>query len=246
MSNDTAHQSPGEGGPLSFSYFHLMRFSPDQFEKHLQDNSLIISLIGMSSIGKTAWSRKLTQAGFQHINCDDIIEEKLGDELKRLGYSGLADVGRWMGHPYEDRYIEKEKKYLDLEVETMKEILDWIRQGRPGNKVIDTTGSVIHTGDRICNQLREISLVIHFQASEEKKEKLYRKYLTSPKPVVFAGHFEKQTGESNSDALQRSYRNLLETRSRLYEQYADLTIPSESLTRDMVAVDFFRKVTSCL
>jgi shikimate kinase len=216
-----------------------MLLTKEAFHDKLMSNRLVLSFIGMSSIGKTAWSRKLALHGFKHINCDDIIEKELGEEISQLGYSGLEDVARWMGYPYEERYQKNEKKYLDLEIESMQKIYARISQGVQCNTVIDTTGSVIHTGRAECERLKAGSLVIHFQADQVRKEKLYHKYLTSPKPIVFDGHYKKRAEESNEEALYSSYRNLLEIRSKLYEQYADISIPSRLLGRGMNAEDFF-------
>ena len=51
----------------------------------------------MSNIGKTKWSKELTNIGFNHICCDDIIEERMiKDHVlpKKIGINGVAT---WMG-----------------------------------------------------------------------------------------------------------------------------------------------------
>ena len=66
---------------------------------------MVITFIGMSSVGKSAWSTKLEELkGFRRYCCDDLIEKYLGPEFKALGYLGINDVSRWMGQPYDQRY----------------------------------------------------------------------------------------------------------------------------------------------
>ena len=171
---------------------------------------------------------------------------RLGDELDALGYRGIADVSRWMGQPYDERYDVNMQKYLDFEIETMHDVFTEITGPNQANTVIDTTGSVIHTGEALCRGLRERSLVVHIKATEDKKKRLYAKYMERPKPVVFERFFSKQPGESNQEALMRSYRELLDHRSILYATYADISIPIHQLFKRMNGHDFLNILRSLL
>jgi len=82
-----------------------------------------IALIGMSGIGKSYWSYKLTGCGFYRYCCDDMIEKKLHPSLLDKNGEKIS-MGRWMGFPYDSDYKNKEKIYLDLEKEVTADILD--------------------------------------------------------------------------------------------------------------------------
>ena len=68
----------------------------------------------MSNIGKTHLSKILCEVGFAHINCDDLIELKLEKKLKAVGYSGIKEVARWMGQPFDERYFKNQKNICRL------------------------------------------------------------------------------------------------------------------------------------
>ena len=94
-----------------------MKLSLKQFEKLLQENKLVLSFVGMSNIGKTYWSEKLTELDFKHLDCDNLIKNKLVLELKTHWRAGLSDVSHWMGQPYVKRFSTNQRKYLKLERE---------------------------------------------------------------------------------------------------------------------------------
>ena len=171
----------------------------------------------MSNIGKTFWSKKLTKLGFKHINCDDIIEEKLGPKLKERGYKGIEDVAKWLGQPNEKQFKENEAQYLKLEKDTMKEIFKNINNEKQ-NIVIDTTGSIVHTGNTILEDLKKHSLVVYLETPEEMKKEMYENFVSHPKPLIWEDNY-------TNDDIANSYINLLEKRSSLYKEHADLTIP---------------------
>src|SRR5437762_762767 len=117
-----------------------------------------ISLVGMSGSGKTHWGKKLARQGFTLFDANELLEDKLRDELKKVGYKGIRDVARWMGQPYEKQYSKTSAQYLAAERETMMEILDYVeKRAKPDEHIlIDTTGSVIYTGDDIFQRLSDL------------------------------------------------------------------------------------------
>lgn len=183
-----------------------------------------LSLIGMSNSGKTFWSKRLAEVGFQHINCDDLIEAKLEPELKALGYSGLADMSRWLGQPYDERFAKNQQTYLDLETQVMQEIINSLQTEAQTNLVIDTTGSVIHTNPQICEALQRNTIVVYLETPAEMKEVMFQNYIQHPKPVVFGKLYSPEPGESQQASLERCYRNLLDYRSALYKKYTHVTM----------------------
>lgn len=223
-----------------------MNLSKSQFEQLFQEKRLILSLVGMSNIGKTYWSKKLHTVGFKHINCDDLIEAKLMPVLKKLGYSGIKDVSRWMGQPYDERFSVNQQKYLSLEKKIMEDIFAQIKNGKIQNTIIDTTGSVVHTSRSICTKLKKCSLVICIEATENMKKKMFNQYLKKPKPVVFGDMFDPKKNETNTQTLKRCYRQLLNLRSTLYVEYADVIIPRKAIEKNIDVNQFISLIKRSL
>ncbi len=192
---------------------------------------MILSIIGMSGSGKTYWSRKLAEFGFHRVSCDDRIEEQLQlqFQLHRDGYSGIQGVARWTGHPYEAGYQERQAAYLAAETKVVKEILETLERGVTRDLVIDTTGSVVYTGEELCRGLLARSIVVHLESSLTDFEVMFQQYSKDPKPVVWGDLFRRQENETNEAALARCYKDLLQYRRTLYEKYATVTIPTSLL-----------------
>jgi len=188
---------------------------------------MLISLIGMSGSGKSYWSEKLTRKGFKRYCIDALITEKLSDELTKQEGISLT-VGEWMGFPFQEGYQQREKLYLLYEEQLMAQILDRIeeneRAGADENVVVDTTGSVIYTGEGLLKRLRSLTTVIYFTVPGVIREAMLRQYLASPRPVLWRGLFRIDPGESVDDALLRSYNALLDSREAHYHELADIEL----------------------
>lgn len=199
----------------------------------------------MSGAGKSHWSQKLTASGFRAISVDDRIEEKLSSELNAGGYRGIGGVAEWMGWPDQPAYREREQKYLAREIEVMNEALDKIENAGEEDIVLDTTGSVVYTGDDICGRLRQLTTVVYLAVSQAEEVTLIERYLSNPKPVLWAGEFSQLAGESAKDAVARCYPQLIARRKHLYERYADRIVPMKRLRDpELSARDFLQLVSS--
>jgi len=185
----------------------------------------------MSGTGKTYWSEKLGACAFQHISCDGLIEDKLRSELAGRGYRGIHGVAEWMGWPDADTFQARQAKYLACEQQVMREIIQRLKHDHEPDVAIDTTGSVIYSGDEICRGLQELSTVVYLEASAGERTRLIQRYLASPKPVVWGKRFTKQENETLEAAIFRCYPQLLGYREDLYAKYAHLTIPSSLLAQ---------------
>ena len=115
------------------------------------------SFIGMSGAGKSHWAEKLAGAGFRVIRVDDRIEEKLAPELAAGDYKGIGGVAAWMGWPDQPAYREREQKYLIREVESMNEALNEMESAGEEGMILDTTGSVVYTGEEICKRMQSLT-----------------------------------------------------------------------------------------
>lgn len=169
---------------------------------------------------------KLVEHGFRRFCCDDLIATKLDPELTRPDGTTM-ELGHWMGFPYEPHYRECEFKYLACEIEVLTEILDYLesRNSNPEEKiVVDTTGSVIYTGERTLRKLRRYTTVIYLSIAPEVRERLLKAYVSAPHPMLWRNVFSKEPGETEEEALARCYPRLVAARERLYERYADVTI----------------------
>ena len=190
-----------------------------------------LSLIGMSGAGKSHWAQKLAAAGFRVISIDDRIEKKLAPDLAAGGFRGIGGVAAWMGWPAQPSYREHEKKYLEREIQSMGEALDEIQASGQDAAILDTTGSVVYTGENICRRMQGLATVIYLEASPAQEELLIARYLSDPKPVLWGDQFEQRRSESTQAAISRCYPRLIAHRKKLYEHYAH-RILSMDLLRD--------------
>jgi shikimate kinase len=204
-----------------------------------------LSLIGMSGSGKSLWSAKLSDTGFRRFCCDELISEALGSELTRPNGSTM-ELGEWMGFPYEPGYGEREARYLAREIEVLNEILQYLESGDKGVEediVVDTTGSVIYTGEALLKRLRQCTTVVHLSTPPEIQELMFKAYVANQRPILWRGLFAKAPRETNEAALARCYQRLLSSREGLYEQHADVTIDYYRLNqRAFEASDFLKIV----
>lgn len=217
-----------------------MKISAAGFDGLLQGRRLRISIIGMSNVGKTRRAKSLVadpSLNFSWICCDDLVEAKLKPFLEEKGFMGVDGVAAWMGQPYEARYPETQRLFLQFEESVMAEIDFSI--GR--NIVVDTTGSVIYLPQHVLQRLKENTFVIYLEATEDVKKLLFERYMSNPKPVVWGSSFNQEKGESGLDALKRCYPQLLEYRAARYKQLADITIPHNVL-RDTSEQQFLDEV----
>jgi shikimate kinase len=205
-----------------------------------------LSLIGMSGSGKSSWSIKLSELGFKRFCCDDMITEKLAGDLARPDGT-LMQLGEWMGFPYEPDYERRESKYLACEINVLTSIIESIEKDEipaEQNIVIDTTGSAVYAGEALLKRLCRCTTVVHLETPSEAQEQMLRSYLKNKRPVLWRGLFEKKPEETNETALARCYALLLDSRERLYERVANVTIDYYTLNQDGFKVsDFLAKST---
>ena len=205
---------------------------------------MIITLIGLSGSGKSFWARRFAQElGYKRICCDDLIEDKLREDLESAGINGIRGVAYWMGQPYEPSFAEHQALYLQHEEQTLIEIAEYLKtkNREKDDLIIDTTGSFIYINEAVCNTLRERSTVVYLQVPEVDQDHMFRQYLTDPKPVVWGDAFNVAPGEDHLHALARCYPELVRSRCRRYEDYADLTLSVSFRNRGELPIGSFLK-----
>ena len=206
-----------------------------------------LSLIGMAGTGKSYWSTKLAEHGFRRFCCDDLIAAKLAPELTKPDGT-IMEMAEWMGFPYELLYKEREIKYLTCEREVLVEIFESFERddNDPVDQiVIDTTGSVVYTGEEILGKLKRYTTVVHLSTPPEIQEQMLEVYLSKPRPILWRDMFGKESNETNEEALARCFPRLLFAREALYERYADVTIDYSRRSAEGFGVtDFLNDVSA--
>ncbi|MEE9348371.1 MAG: hypothetical protein V3U82_09250 [Robiginitomaculum sp.] len=196
-----------------------MKLSVADFRERLEAGTLRISFIGMSNIGKSHTARRLRIShGFTLYEVDEAIQHELG--LKTMQES--AD---WMGFPYAPNYAAREAEYLALESRLTSAALD----GEPQNLILDTTGSVIYADDSTLDALKAQTLIIHIRAEAKDLARLEKLYFRAPKPLIWAGQYSEDAGQSQKQALKACYPSLLESRMDAYDALADIGLSTSLL-----------------
>jgi shikimate kinase len=181
----------------------------------------------MSNIGKTGWANRLAaQLQAEAVECDRLIEEALAPELKKRGYNGLRDMAKWLGQPYESQYPETSRVYLAKERAVLQELIARLKHAEQP-MIISTTGSVIHAGEDIAEQLRTLTRVVYLEAAPQHVAELFERYIAEPKPVIWGDSFAPRPGEAPQEALKRCYPQLLNFRAEHYAKMAHVKVPFE-------------------
>lgn len=210
-----------------------MKLTRAEFDARYAAGSLKVAFIGMSNIGKSYTAMRLaTKYDFSLIEVDKIIWEN-------LGHDSMDAFAQWQGHPYTDGYNEREKHSIALETKATRKALETDVR----NPIIDTTGSVIYTDEDVLKALSENYYVVYIEAMPDHIERLKVQYFKQPKPLIWAGHYEKIDGKSETESILECYPKLLASRGMAYASRADVTLPSTMiLNADVTIEDIFEAV----
>ena len=180
------------------------------------------TLIGMSGVGKSHWSKKVEAQGFRRYSCDELIAERFGAELGKKG-KATQNLAKWMGQPYSKDYEDAEARYLELENDVVTRICDELEFGSQKHKpvVVDTTGSLVYLKETLLKRLRKLTRTVLLSIPVNKNEELFEAYLQDPKPVIWNGKYLPFEWENRQKALARCYRELLSFRKERYELMSD-------------------------
>lgn len=201
----------------------------------------------MSGTGKTFWTRRLALAGHPSICCDDCIEQRLHPHLQGGGYSGINGVASWMGWPDSPTYAQREAEYLAEEIAALDEVLSDLERNPSRELILDTTGSVIYTGNNLLLRLRRQMTVVYLAATPAQQQLLIERYLKDPKPVLWRGAFQPRKNETPGETVARCYPTLIAARRQSYEALAHCSIPvAELRDSDLDAAAFLARVNARL
>jgi shikimate kinase len=183
-----------------------------------------LALIGMSGTGKTFWSKRLAAAGHRIVSCDDLIGRRLAEHLPNGERAGINDLAAWMGWPNSPHYAEREAQYLAEEIGALDDVLTEVERSPEQSLILDTTGSVIYTGNHLLMRMRRHMTIVYFAASRAEEQLLIDRYLSDPKPVLWRGAFQSKAGEAPKDTVARCYPALIAARRQSYEALAHATL----------------------
>ncbi|MEM9109276.1 MAG: hypothetical protein AAGC72_04570 [Planctomycetota bacterium] len=210
---------------------------------HIAHPTSHIAFIGMSGVGKSYWAKQLSQAGWLHLDCDAMIAGRLG-EMIEVGKDEdpVHAVGRWMGMPWDEGYEAREARYLELEATATGQTLDQLNEHGNQPVVIDTTGSVIYTGDELQGRLKQATRVLYFDVPGDVRQQMVELYLAELKPVLWQRGYKPRPDESEADALARCYAELLTDRAQRYRALADVVIDYHAVREPGFGIDELLKM----
>lgn len=163
----------------------------------------VITLMGMSGVGKTYLSLMLAKQKWFHYSCDlEIgrkylsaeIQEALGepnrvtaDDLLQLSnYTGNLGKG---GLPLNE-FKRRQKKYLDAEYQSLHDLSGVVKGAVAEGYthiVNDSTGSFCEIdNETLLDSVDEHSLIVYIKASAEEEQEVLRRALAYPKPMLFS------------------------------------------------------------
>jgi hypothetical protein len=210
----------------------------------------VITLMGMSGVGKTHTSCMLARHGWFHYSCDlEIGTRYLGDELVKTlnrpnsvtaeDLSMLSEyVGRLGVLPLGE-FKRRQKQYYDAECQSLARLQGVVRQAHVDGftqVVNDSTGSMCEIdNETLIASVDENSLIVYIKANEDEEKLVLKRAQTYPKPMFFSperfdfwvDQFLSERGiasthDMNADEFSRwVFPRLFENRLPKYQRIAD-------------------------
>jgi hypothetical protein len=147
-----------------------------------------------------------------------------------------------MGWPDSPTYTEREAEYLAEEIHALDEVLQQLEKQPEKSLVLDTTGSVIYTGNNLLMRLRRRMTIVYLAASAAEQQLLIERYLYDPKPVLWRGAFQPKAKESPRETVARCYPTLIAGRRQSYEALAHCTLQVAALRDASLNAEAFLKM----
>jgi hypothetical protein len=166
----------------------------------------VITMMGMSGIGKTYISCMLAKEGWFHYSCDyeigtthlgDEIEQTLG-EKNQITIEDLSQLSRYvgsLGKPSKDgltlkEFKRRQKKYFEAECESLRVLKDVVDQAHEKGftqVVNDSTGSLCEVDDEVLlDAIDENSLIVYIKANADEEKEVLQRAQDYPKPMFFS------------------------------------------------------------
>ncbi len=210
----------------------------------------VITLMGMSGVGKTYLSLMLAEQGWFHYSCDlEIGTRYLGTEIEktlgepnRVVAEDLSQLSQYVGRlgdlPY-DEFKRRQEQYYDAECQSLEELKTVVSQAKADgftNVVNDSTGSFCEISDtKLFDSVDERSLIVYIKANAEEEKQVLKRAQDYPKPMFFSperfdfwvAEFLADKGLSSSDDINADefsrwvFPRLFENRLPKYQAIAD-------------------------
>jgi len=168
----------------------------------------VITLMGMSGVGKTHLSMLMTESGKEwfHYSCDlEIGTKYMGEEIattlgepNQIVAEDLSQLSRYvgrLGNPEEggmayDEFKRRQIAYYHAECESLRQlknvVKDAVAEGYQ-NVINDSTGSLCEIDDDVLlDTVDENSLIVYIQANEEEEKEVLKRAQEYPKPMFFS------------------------------------------------------------
>jgi len=166
----------------------------------------VITLMGMSGVGKTYLSCMLAKDGWHHYSCDleigtkylgSEIEETLGEKNKIIA-EDLSQLSRYvsqLGDPAKgglslEEFKRRQQAYYEAECQSLKSLKEVVKQAHKDgftNVVNDSTGSLCEIDDEtLIETIDENSLIVYIKANAEEEKEVLRRAQEYPKPMFFS------------------------------------------------------------
>lgn len=187
----------------------------------------VITLMGMSGVGKTYLSMLLGRQGWLHYSCDyEIGTRYLGDEIeKTLGEKNniiledLSQLSKYVGQLGDpakgglslEEFKRRQQKYYEAECRALSELQMIVKQAHQDgftHVVNDSTGSLCEIDDDILlDSIDENSLIVYIKANAEEEKEVLRRAQEYPKPLFFSPErfdywLEEYLSEKNISAVE--------------------------------------------
>lgn len=204
---------------------HKMPITLSEFDRI---EKKVITLMGMSGVGKTYLSMMLDTQGWFHYSCDleigvhylhDEIEKTLG-EKNTITADNLSQLSRYvsqLGNPDQgglslEEFKRRQNKYYEAECQSLLKlkavVKDAHRQGY-SQVINDSTGSLCEIDDdTLLDSVDENSLIVYIKASKEEEKNVLRRAQEYPKPMFFSPErfdswLENYMADKNIEAIDQ-------------------------------------------
>jgi shikimate kinase len=198
-----------------------------------------IALVGMSGVGKTAFSQKLKVLGFEIFCVDALIEKRLKIIDPSFSFSGIGSVANWLGFPGDAQYQKSSRAYMQVEKEVMLEIFQQISNKKNKNVVIDTTGSVVYQPKEFLACLQKICKIVFLTISPERLQELNVRYTKNPKPLIWPAELINNKNNFKKN-IHKNFFALLENREKFYKKISDIELINHEQMSDEEIIKIFK------
>lgn len=201
-----------------------------------------ISLIGMASVGKSYWSKRFAEAGFVHIDLDDLIRQRLVAKLNRP-LSTTALMNEWLNFPDSDGFAEREQLFIETEAEVFQYTLSKLEKAEAHTPmIVDTGGSLVYSPTEYWQRLKQYTTIVHLRMDKSLYKIMANTYLKEGRSMIWKNIYQPLAGESRNETYFRCYAKLLDMRENYYEQYSDCEV-AYAQHRDLsMSIDDFVKL----